>query len=87
MQSIENRPFSDIADSPANHLVQEMMACWESGFDAYVSYLVALGQARTPTAIVDANMDFVKANLSLAGAATGTLLRRHGVTAPVLNDA
>ena len=87
MQPIEDSPASDMSGSPANHLVEEMMACWESGFQAYASYLAALASARTPTAVMDANMDFMKANLSLAGEATGTLLRRHGVTVPVLNDA
>lgn len=88
MQTIENSALNDDAtDSPANHLIEEVMACWASGFGAYVSYLAALGLARTPAAVIDANMDFLEANLTLAGAATGSMLRRHGLTAPMLNDA
>ena len=87
MQTVRNSTFYDIPDSPANHLVEEMMACWESGYGVYTSYLAALGRARTPEAVVEANMDFLEANMTLAGKATGTLLRRHGLAAPLLNDA
>jgi hypothetical protein len=69
------------------HVVQEMLACWQTGCSVYAAYLAALGSARTPEAVVAANAEFLASSLGLATSATGAMLRQGGLKTPLLNDA
>lgn len=79
------------AEGLAAELVEEgakdAFAVWQSGYDAYATYLGALVGARGPQDIVAANTQFLAATANIFASATGAMLQRAGVREPVLNDA
>lgn len=70
----------------ATEAALEMSALWDCGANAYGAYFTALMGARSPYDVINANAVLAADLLEIGGLASAAMLRRGGLTSPVLGE-
>jgi len=72
---------------PFEQLGNEALGFWTSVADLWLTYIEDLAKAPGPEGMLRANTRLLAGGMSLGGSATNAVMRRGGVTRPLLNDA